>query len=362
MASDHQKLWQVYRETELRAVSPILEQLGFSLDKEQIHIGGERYVSGDKKLVLIGHRLSDKKKVIIKASSDPKMIEEIRAEYSGRQVLAKINFAYHIFFYPQEILFVESGAHTIFITEFIEQEATFTSRPLEEQFFLALKSFEAQEAVQATTYEHASIISRTFGIWDAQQYLNNFDKYSEQILTILSGQEKLKTLLATARDFLGKNSVTIDLYSDFLTHWDFVPHNLRISGNDIYLLDHSSLRFGNKYESWARFINFMTLYNPDLEQALLGYVKDNRGQQEFLSLRLMRVFRLTELIWYYANTLSRASGNLEILNKKRIDLWTNVLESVLSDKKLDEGMMANYRGLRDSLRDEEEKKRQEKLH
>ena len=59
------------------------------------------------------------------------------------------------------------------------------------------------------------------------------------------------------------------------------------------------------------------------------------NEQEFLSLQLMRVFRLGELIWYYANTLDKAEGNLLQLNKKRIDLWANVLEGVLENKNID---------------------------
>ena len=76
----------------------------------------------------------------------------------------------------------------------------------------------------------------------------------------------------------------------------------------------------------------------------------------------MRVFRLTELIWHYVKTLKQAEGNLKVLNKKRIDLWTNALVSVLEDKQLDESIAKEYKISRDSLRDEEEKQRQLDLH
>jgi len=122
------------------------------------------------------------------------------------------------------------------------------------------------------------------------------------------------------------------------------------------------LRFGNKYESWARFINFMTLYNQPLEQVLLDYVKDNRGQSEYLTLRLMRVFRLVEIIWYYASTLANAVGNLHTLNQKRIIFWTKVLESVLADQPVNRNIVEEYQRIRDSLRSPEEKERQKKLH
>jgi len=359
MANQYQKSWENYRDKELETATPILKELGFSLAENQVHIGGERYISGGKKLVLIGQRISDHKKVIIKLSSEPAMKDEIMSEWQGRQVLKKINFAYHVFFSPEEILFKEVQNYLIFITAFIEQDCNFLQRPLEEQFFLALKGFEALEAIHATTYEHANIISRTFGMWQSKTYLEYFDKYANYIS---QQNQAIKEPLLIARDFIKDNLETVDLYCDFLTHWDFVPHNLRVLGHDIYLLDHFSLRFGNKHEAWARFINFMTLYNPVLEKSLLDYVRDNRSQTEFLSLKLMRVFRLAELIWYYAKTLDRAEGNLLLLNKKRIDLWTNALVAVLADKTIDSGLVDSYKVLRDSLRDQEEKERQKYLH
>ncbi|MDP2812409.1 MAG: hypothetical protein Q8O32_01825, partial [bacterium] len=150
--------------------------------------------------------------------------------------------------------------------------------------------------------------------------------------------------------------------SGFLTHWDFVPHNIRVKGNDIYLLDHSSIRFGNKYEGWARFINFMTLYNPELADDLLFYVQKNRPVSEYLSLRAMRVYRLAEIIWHYANTLDLALGDLKILNQARIDFWLKVLSVVLGNKYLDAKVVDDYRKKRDSLRSQSEKDRQKNLH
>lgn len=362
MAIDYQKKWQEYKDQELKNLEPIFDKLGFSLDNEQVHIGGERYVSGDKKLVLLGKRISDNKRVVIKVSSDKAMVDEIKAEYNGRKILEKINFAYYIFLYPEEILFTEVEAYTIFVTEFIEQKQRFIDRSLKEQFFLALKSFEAQEAIQATTYEHAGLIKEHFGFFNSQDYLEKFDKYKQEVLAKTEDNDELDALLSQARTFLFENKNVIDLYSGFLVHWDFVPHNLRIADNEIYLLDHSSLRFGNKYESWARFVNFMALYNPDLELALQKYVGENRGEKQFLSLRLMRVFRLMELIWYYTNSLAIASGDLLTLNKKRIDLWTNVLSAVIGGKTVAAEILNEYKSLRDSLRDREEKKRQAILH
>ncbi|MBT4516528.1 MAG: hypothetical protein HOC78_01390 [Candidatus Komeilibacteria bacterium] len=362
MDNNYKKNWQNYRDEELEKVTPILRKLGFILEKEQVHISGERYLSGGKKLVLLAYRELDGRKVIIKISSDEGMSAEIKKERKSRQVLKKINFAYHIFFSPEEILFINKEDYTIFITEFIEQESTFLARSLQDQFFIALKAFEAQEAIHATTYEHANTIRKSFGIWNATSYQDTFKRYVADIQGNLADKKDLNGFLEEADKFIQKNLKTINLYSNFLTHWDFVPHNFRISGNEMYLLDHSSIRFGNKYEGWARFLNFMMLYNQNLEKLLLDYVKNNRSEKEYLSLRLMRVFRLTELIWHYVKTLKQAEGNLKVLNKKRIDLWTNALVSVLEDKQLDESIAKEYKISRDSLRDEEEKQRQLDLH
>jgi hypothetical protein len=362
MKNNYKKNWQNYRDEELDKVTPILKELGFILDSEQVHIGGERYLSGGKKLVLLARRELNNEKVVIKVSSDREMSAEIKKEWQSRQILKKINFAYHIFFSPEEILFKEQEGYTIFITEFIEQESTFLARPLKEQFFIALKAFEAQEAVHATTYEHSSIIEKSFGIWDGQRYQEDFTKYYKNIRENLPDKKDLNICLDDAKRFIRKNTKTINLYANFLTHWDFVPHNFRVADHNIYLLDHSSIRFGNKYEGWARFLNFMMLYNQDLEKLLIDYIKNNRSSREYLSLRLMRVFRLTELIWHYVKTIDNAEGDLKVLNKKRIDLWTNALVGVLVDKQLSKSTIDEYQQVRDSLRDEEENLRQQNLH
>lgn len=361
-ARDTEKLWEDYCQQELALLKPILEQLGFSLSEQQVHLGGERYIFAGKKLVLLGQRLGDGQRVIIKASRDKLGLREIRSEVDGRRVLDRIDFAYHVFLSPPEILFTKQGGYIIFITAFIEQKQPFLERPLTEQFFLALKGLEAQEGAQATTYEHHRSVSKIFSLWQAKNYLEKFSSYQATVSAILSDNTRLKDLLGRAHDFLQQQQETIDLYSGFLVHWDFVPHNFRLRDHDIYLLDHSSLRFGNKYESWARFINFMVLHNPSLEQLLLDYLTANRSQEESLSLQLMRLFRLGELLWYYASTLDKISGDLNKLNRARIDFWTEVLETVLDNKILESTIRENYKQVRDSLRTPAEKQRQKELH
>ena len=359
---DKKQVWVDYCQSEIEVVKPILQELGFVLSEEQVHIGGERYAFSEKKLVLVAERSSDQQTVIIKVSNDSKGIAEIKHERQSRQMLSKINFAYHVFFAPEEILYREIDGRVIFVTKYIEQDCQFLERDAKEQFFLALKGLEVQEGVQVTTYEHAHDVSKYFGLWGAVDYLKKFEEYYGAVKNILADNSELLGLYDQAKIFLAKHKEIIDLYSGFLTHWDFVPHNLRIYHNDIYLLDHSSIRFGNKHESWARFMNFMCLHNPLLAQYLLFYVEKNRPLSEKKSLQAMRVFRLSEIIWHYANTLARADEQLVILNKARIKFWSQLLGAVLEGKELDNIVVEDYKKLRDSLRSDAEIKRQEKLH
>ncbi|MDQ5938602.1 MAG: hypothetical protein QG603_743 [Patescibacteria group bacterium] len=362
MAKDIKKEWEDYCTQEIAILRPLLVTLGFELDEEQVHIGGERYAFSEKKLVLIGRRLADSLRVIIKVSGDDKGITEIKHERQSRQMLEKINFAYHVFFTPAEILYQEHNGRVIFITKYIEQDCQFLERPLIEQFFLALKGLEVQEGVQVTTYEHAHEVSKYFGIWTATDYLQYFAQYQQEVAQKLPGQADLLALYEKAGAFLKNNIKIIDLYGGFLTHWDFVPHNIRIHDGDIYLLDHSSLRFGSKHESWARFINFMSMHHTELEKALLFYVKENRPASEYLSLQAMRVYRLVEIIWHYANTVSKAEGDLLVLNNLRIKFYTQLLTAVLADQSLDQSVVTAYIAQRDTLRSEAEKIRQKNLH
>lgn len=356
------RAWDEYCQKELNDVKPILNKLGFTLDETQVHIGGERYLISGKKLVLAGQRVGDDKKVIIKVSSDVNSSAEIIREQKSRKILGNINFAYHIFLSPEEIMFKKQNGFTILITSFIEKKSTFLELPFTEQFFLALKSFEAQEGVHATTYAHAKVIENVFGIMNSDDYIKMFKKYRETIMEMFGENEKIKTILAKAEEFLAANKNIIEQYCGFLTHSDFVPHNIRVNGREIYLLDHSSLRLGNKYDGWARFINFMTLYNRPLEIALCDYVKKNRSEGETLSLHLMRIYRLTELMWYYTERLEKTSGDNYILSKKRIEFWTSVLEATLDNKLVSEKIIREYESERNGLRSEEESKRQVGLH
>jgi hypothetical protein len=355
MSDNSRQLWEKYCASELAGVTPLLTEFGISLDDEQPHLLGERYLmqavttESGKKIILLGTMRESGKRVVIKATSDSAGMKELEHERTCRSVITEIKFAYKIFLTPEELIFTRKNGFLISIQAFIEQDSTFLKRLPRDQFFFALRAFEAQEGAHATTYEHIRLIKRTFGSMDAAGYLKTFDSFKA-------------TLPSQARAFLKENIETIDQYGSFLTHTDFVPHNFRIVGEDMYLLDYSSLRFGNKYEGWARFLNFMTLYNRDLEQALLKYINDNRTPEESLSLKLMRVYRLSEIISYYTNAVEKSSDELQTLNKARVVFWTEALNAILSDHNLDEKIIEVYKMTRDSLRSTEEKIRQMGLH
>ena len=362
------KAWEEYRDRELAGITPILTRAGFSLGERQPHISGERYLmqavttAHGKKLILLGKRTSDGKKVVIKATSDPRGMEEIEHERLCRKVLQEINFAYQVFFSPQELLFTQESAYMISVQEFLEQKSPFLERPIEQQFALALRAFKAQEGAHATTYRHLRLVKKTFGEQNGVGYLSAFKKFEENIGAHLPEEKELCGLLGRGEEFLRVYRDIIEQYSGFLTHVDFVPHNFRIADERMYLLDHSSLRFGNKYEGWARFLNFMTLYHPTLEEALVRYVRDNRTPEESLSLKLMRIYRLGEIIWYYVRALKNTSGDLHALEVKRIWFWSEVLKAVLEDRPLREDIRKEYAEARDALRSPEEKNRQIGLH
>ena len=192
-------------------------------------------------------------------------------------------FAYKIFHSPRELLFIKEHDMAIMVSEFIEQECSFVERPISEQFTLALSMLKEQEHAHATTYGHTRVVRRTFGEMRTDDYLK---KCRAQISAISSAVPDDATLRGTLNQtllFLTKHIQTIEQYSGFLTNWDLTPQNIRISKNQIYFLDHASFHFGNKHEGWARFINFMALYEPQVAEALVSYVRDNRAGEELLS-------------------------------------------------------------------------------
>lgn len=358
--------WASYCTVEIGVLEPILAEFDFMLDGEQKHTKGERFLmramttTSGKKLILTGTHTSGYK-VIVKATRDDAGKKEIEHERRCRNILHDMNFAAEVFHSPEELLYTESHGFLISVQRFVEQNQTFLERPTEKQFSFALASFKAQEGAHATTYKHLKSIGQAFEIRNKDNYLKNFASFITETGTLYK-DESLQKLLQRTHAELTDNQLTIEQYCGFLTHTDFVPHNFRIKDQTLYLLDHSSLTFGNKYEGWARFINFMVLYNRDLADGLEQYVSDNRSGGEVQALRLMRLYRLGEIISYYVGTLARSEDNLLELNKARVAFWQSVLEHKLADNPLPEEIVESYKTTRDSLRSDDEKERQKGLH
>lgn len=354
MTPEHIKQqWHEFKTRELSAVTPLLAELGFVLDIEQVHISGERYLHRPHKLVLTGVRAADQLRVVIKASSHPEGVREIRRERACRTILHSLEFAYRTFLFPEELLYIKSGGHTIFVTAYIEQTRGFLEHSLRDQFFLAMRAFEMQEGAHAVTSSHIHKVHSEFDLYGAKEYLDAFASFQNSMPTDATMQH--------AHAFLANSRETLELYCGFLTHDDFVPHNIRVKGTDIYLLDHTALHFGNKYEGWARFLNFMTLYNRPLEIALTDYVLNNRGTQEYASLCLMRAYKIGFLLQFYTASLEKTSGDLHTLTQKRLQFWTQALEAILNNTPLLDEVIENYKRSRDTLRSSEEKRRQREL-
>lgn len=359
--------WNTYKEHELALLIPVLNLHGYTLDSVQPHIAGERFLmhavttTSGSKLILLGTDANDTR-VVIKATRDEAGICELAHEELCRNVLGSIDFAKDTFRTPRHVERINESDFVITVTEFIPQEKTFLERSIEEQFDIALNAFKGQEGAHATTFKHRALIKSTFGIRDSDTYRVNFDSFQKNCALSLPQHDGLHSLLRDAYQELLNEKETIEQYCGFLTHTDFVPHNIRISNDTIYLLDHSSLTFGNKYEGWARFINFMTLYNPPLQRALEKYVYENRTPEESVSLRVMRIYRLGEILWYYVRATGLSTGSLHTLNTARIKFWSEVLAHVLKNTEVPQSVIEAYTQTRDSLRSEDEKQRQQGLH
>lgn len=369
MPANDKEVWEAYRAKELLRIQPVLEKLGYTLDATQVHTGGERYLmvhkrdvgGGGLKLVLTGVRTADSKKVVIKVSRDPEGILEIERERESREILSALPFAVWTFHMPQELLYEHVGEYVIFVTEYIEQEMPLLARTLDEQFFMTLRAFETQEGVHATTFEHAAAISDAFGISGADKYLESLDYFSAQAWASDPKNAELALALARTREFLHEHKTVIERYCGFLTHADFVPNNLRVQEHTLYLLDYASLYFGNKYESWARFLNYMVHHNPALESALMEYVRANRSAQEYLSLRLMRAYKLAFLLQFWTKALAHTAGDTHDLVRLRVTFWTKVLCYVLDDVPVPPEDVAFMVAQEARLRTDEEKARQREL-
>ncbi|TSD03491.1 MAG: hypothetical protein Athens071416_172 [Parcubacteria group bacterium Athens0714_16] len=360
-SSDKQDVWNEKVTLEVKHISNILKLTGFELDIEQPHISGERYLMTRDKLVLVGTRIEDNLKVIIKVSDNKTGREEIRQEKKVRDALVSFTFSQNSVIFPTEIYFGQEENFLIWITKYINQEKVFASYSIEKQFFMILKVFEDQESFHATTFEHLQNIRTILPILNGRNYIEKIEGFKKTIFD-LENYAELKNSISEALKLLQNHKRLIDMYCNYLTHTDLAPANFRIQKKEIYTIDLSSILFGNKYDGWARFLNWTIINSPILEKTIIEYVKTNRDQEEYLVLRLMRIYKATFLIDYYIKNLSKTSGNLHLLTKKRIELWTLILKSLLNDSPMPPQIVHQYMSDRDKLRSPEEKERQKEFN
>lgn len=339
-------------------ITPLLLELGYSLKKEQPHISGERaFVSRDK-MVLLGTETSSGRDVVIKCSNSEKIKQEITQEKRVRDRLAELDYEGTNILIPKEIYFGKKNNYLFFITEFIPQDKIYVAHSLKEQFFMILTVFESQETFHLTTYKHVGAIRGICEHFTEKEYCREFSHMLNDIKKTYHDKSLEEVLTATEK-FWNNNKNLIDMYGNHLIHTDFVPHNFRIHDRHVYILDYAAMQFGNKYETWARFLNYMTIHNPELEIKLLEYIRSHREKEDYESIRLMRLYKTIFILNYYINEiLPRAQGNVREITRVRIAFWTNVLRTILDDKPLLKEIRDEYIKARNALRSEVEKARQ----
>lgn len=359
--------WETYCKEEIDRITPILLKEGITLDDFQPHIIGERSMmeavttAHGRKVIVLG-RSNSGEQLVIKASSEPGGMQELLHEQTCREALAKLPFSYHTFNTPLQRACIITNHLVCVVTEYLRQEKSFLERTTDEQFSYVHAAFTAEARAHATTKNHYQIITKTFGTKTAVSYLETHATFLTQSLPEQKDTFLVREYIEKTHLLLTGNIQRIEQYTGFLTHTDFVPHNFRIFDSTLYLLDLSSLRFGSKHESWARFINFMVLHNPQLAQALGSYMRDNRSIEEQESLRLMRMYRLGEIISFYVRAAQACSGSLHTLSKERVAFWYAVLVSLHERVELSPKIREHYIQKRDALRSPDEHKRQVGLH
>jgi hypothetical protein len=348
------KDWHERLEREIARVREKISSLGYLLEDDQPHVKGERFLLGGSTKVVLHAIDKNGVRVVVKASTSPEGVLEIKQEKRVRDMLGRLSFAADTFKVPQEIHYDEDGAGVLFLTEYIEQKEVFAERSLEERFFMALRALEAQEAFHATTYEHLREVKEHFPLFDANAYISSTRGFARDLESVPG----ILPLLHDVAAMLDTNRTRIERYGNYLSHSDFVPHNIRVQGRTIWLLDYTSIHFGNKYESWARLINYMLIHDTELAEALLSYVRSDRGEDEAEALRLMRAYKAAFLTAFYARSLRKTDGNYRALTELRVALWMGITRKLLDGAPFPEADAERYIRERDTLRSDEEKARQ----
>lgn len=345
---------------EINSISVLLKKIGFVLEDEQPHVNGERFLASPDKLVLVGRRIKDNLRVIIKTSSQVRAKEEIKQEKKVRDIISSFEPFKEAILIPNEIYSGKIGKYQIFVTEFVDQEKVFIEHSLKKQFETIVTAYKLREPLNGHTFKVVRKMYKKFPEMKAGDYVSNFKKYESSIL------ERYRTpgiedAMNEGFGFVKKNRDLIDSGCQHLVHSDFAPHNFRLCGDSLYTLDCSAFIFGNKHEELARLLNYMTIHNPKLEVKVKEYLLKKYGEKEYLSLRVMRAYKIQFLLNFYTQALSKTSNDLLALTTHRVEFWEEVLRCVMQDRELDSKILKVYLENRDNLRSEEEKKRQKEF-
>lgn len=349
------------------SVAPILAKAGFKLDSEnnQVHIGDERALISRDKLVLKGWRTSDARRVIIKVGASPAGMREIERERACRRGLAEINRSFQstIFFYPDELGFLQEEGLCISIIEYVDQGMRFLDRSREEKLNLSLSALHAQERVTVDAVTTLVGIVYRFGTVGADGYLSEFEARLGDALMYFPQNRMLRSNLERAITFFRERLGHVRDHLGFLVHADFVPNNFRVIGSRIYYLDLGAFRFGNRYESWARYLNWLMVWDYRLEAALFGHFSENRGPEHYACLSAMRAFKIGFLIQVYSKHLPEVQhdARLHALQSGRVNFWTSALIALIRGDHVPERTAEEFAQFQESLRSERERRRQKEL-
>lgn len=317
--------------SELKTLA-IKQQINLELENDQPNIKGERFLMSGKKVVLIGRY--NNMRAVIKYSNDKDGIAEMKSERENKKKFLNLDFIKSKFSFPPELFWYNSGGKAILISEFIEQGASFISMPNSAQFKIIIKLLESLEGVYIITSSHLKQVNKLKDTKNISDYINQYDTWMNTVKSLRGSDKELMNLLQIGKDKLAANYENLRMTSNYLTHTDLVPHNFRYRDGEIYFLDHTSLTFGNKYENWARMINFMSIYNRELESNLVEYIKRNRRGEEYKAFRAIRYYKLLQLIEYNAKSYEKSEGDLKKLCESRIKLFKRIFAATLNDTQL----------------------------
>lgn len=340
---------------EIKALEPRLEAMGFELLSNQPHISGERTYQSQTRLVLEAIHTETDQKVVIKTSKDPEYKKELRYEKEVRDLLERIDYADQALLSPKELFYIERDDYIFYISEYIEQDKVLGAHTLDEQFFMILPVLESMETFFISTYEMQKGVAKICPIYDYKRYHDLTLQYKESIETLLP--EK-KDLFDKALTYFEDHQKEVEMFTGYLLHDDLVPHNMRIQGRKIYMLDHATMRFGNKYDTWARFLNYMTVHGPELKDKLYDYIQKERKREDYLSIQAMRVYKTFMILDYYVGVHNSTEGDIQALALVRMNFWADTLESIIEEKPVPQERIDEYVNARNNLRSKEETERQ----